>query len=127
MAQYNEGPTKTFKAAGAIAQYLRVKPSGTAGQVSVAGLADLDIGVADREAFAAGDHISVRLGNASGTCLMVAAGEIAAHAKVYTAANGQVSATGATTSFLRGIALEAAGAAGDVIEVMPISATVAEQ
>lgn len=119
MAQYVEGPTKSFTAGGAIAQFLRVKL--TAGKLAIAGAGATDgaveIGTIEDAAFADGDVKAVRLRNAQGTKKMVAAGAFSAGAAVYGAAGGKVD--DAVSGSAHGIAMEAATADGDVVEVMP--------
>lgn len=119
MSQYNDGNTKSFIADEAIAKHLRVKLDSD-GRVTIAGLADMDIGTAETPAFAAGDPITVRLRTANGTCKMIAIEAMDAGAAVYTEASGKVQDTAAATSFQVGTAMEAAGADGDVIEVLRI-------
>lgn len=116
--------TKSFIAGAAIAKHLRVKLS--SGKLAVAGLADNDIGTIDYAVFADGEDAAVNLRSLQGTEIVIAGGEITLGAKVYTAADGKVSATGAGTSYLRGIALEAAAADGDIIEIMPLFTNTAE-
>src|SRR5690606_1672908 len=105
-------------AGGAIAQYLRVKLS--SGKLAVAGAGATDgaveIGTIERQAFADGDLVPVRLRHAGGTAKMVAAGAITQGVAVYGAASGKVSATESGDPI--GIAVEGAGADGDIIEVM---------
>ena len=117
MSQYTDGNTKTFVADEAIAVHLRVKLDSD-GRVTVAGLADKDIGTAVTPAFAAGDNVTVRLRTASGTHKMVAIEALTVGSRLYTEANGKVQDTAASTSFQIGTALEAASADGDVIEVL---------
>lgn len=117
MSQYLDGNVKTFTADEAIAVNLRVKLDSD-GRVTVAGLADKDIGTAVTPAFAAGDDISVRLRTAAGTHKMVAVEALAVGATVYTEAAGKVQDTAQATAFQVGTALEAASADGDVIEVL---------
>ena len=117
MSQYVDGQTKTFEADEAIAENLRVKLDSD-GKVTVAGLADKEIGTAVTPAFAAGDNVTVRLRTAAGTHKMIAIEALAVGATVYTEANGKIQDTAASTSFQVGIALEAAAADGDVIEVL---------
>jgi hypothetical protein len=127
MSQIVESNCRTFVAGGAIAQHLRVAMSG--GKLVAAAITDgpgLEYGTLENPAFADNDVVAVRLRNACGTRKMVAAGPVTLHAKVYTAASGKVSATAAATSYLRGIALEAAGADGDVFEVLDVEALAAE-
>ena len=114
MSQFVETPTKMFTANGAIDQYRRVKLS--SGKVAVSGDTDRDIGTIERETFADGDPIAVRLMNAQGTRKMVASAAITAGVAVYGAASGKVSST-SNENFI-GTALEAAGADNDVIEVL---------
>jgi len=117
MSQYADGNTKTFIADEAIAIHLRVKLDSD-GRVTVAGLADKEIGTAATPAFAAGDAVTVRLRTGAGTHKMVAIEALSVGATVYTEANGKVQDTAASTSFQVGTALEAAAADGDIIEVL---------
>lgn len=116
MSQYVDGNTKSFTAAGTIAQYARVV-LGSGGTITAAGLTDKEIGTAV-EAASSGDTIAVRLRTASGTHKMIAIEALAAGATVYTEANGKVQDTAASTAFQVGTALEAATADGDIIEVL---------
>jgi hypothetical protein len=100
-----------------MAVHLRVKLDSD-GRVTVAGLADKEIGTVVTPAFAAGDPVTVRLRSAAGTHKMVAVEALAAGATVYTEASGKVQDTAASTAFQIGTALEAATADGDVIEVL---------
>lgn len=111
MSQYKEGPCGTDTAAGAIAQFLRVK---TTGALAVAGAADVELGTMELPALAAGDA-TVRYRTAAGTCKMVASEAITAGASVYAGASGKVAASG---GLLIGTALDAATADNDVIEVL---------
>lgn len=117
MGQYVDGNVKSFEADEAIPQYSRVKLDSD-GKITVAGLTDKDIGTAREAAFAAGDVIGVRLRTAAGTHKMIASEALAAGATVYTETAGKVQDTAQATSFQVGQALEAAGADGDVIEVL---------
>jgi len=117
MSQQVDGNHKTFEADAAIPIYSRVKLDSD-GKITVAGLADKDIGTATREAFAAGDEIAVKLRTAAGTHKMLASEALAAGATVYTETSGQVQDTAQATAFQVGTALEAATAANDVIEVI---------
>ena len=118
MTQYVEGPTKAFTAGAAIAKHLRVKLSSGVLAVAGAGTSDepVEIGTIEEAAFAAGDLRSVRMRNAQGTVKMVASAAIAAEAAVYGAAGGKIDDT--TSGAAIGIALEAATADGDIIEVL---------
>ncbi|HVJ67579.1 MAG TPA: hypothetical protein VM510_06320 [Caulifigura sp.] len=112
MSQFVETATKTLVAGAAIAEHLRVKL--TAGEVAVAGASDPSIGTMEVACFAAG-NCTVRLATAQGTRKMVAAGSITAGNPVYAAASGKIASSG---TVLEGIALQAAGANNDVIEVL---------
>lgn len=118
MSQYNNTGCKAFEADEAIAQWARVKLDSD-GKVTVAGLTDKGIGVATREAFAAGDIIDVALNTKPGTVKMIAVEALAAGATVYSEAAGKVQDTAQATAFQVGVAMEAATADGDIIEVMP--------
>ena len=118
MSQFVDTKTKTFPADAAIGQYLRVHLS--SGQVTLSGATDQDIGTTRNATFAAAEPVAVCLVSGQGTEKMVAAAAISENAKVYGAASGKISSTQATGAFLRGIALEAASADGDVIEVLPL-------
>jgi len=117
MSQYVDGNYKTFVADAAVAIYQRVKLDAD-GRVTVAGLADRDIGTAVKPAFAAGDEITVKLRTASGTHKMIVSEAVAAGALLYTESDGEVQDTAQATGFAIGTALEAATADQDVIEVM---------
>lgn len=115
MSQQINGAYKTLTAGAALGQYLRVKIA--SGVLALAGITDKDVGVMRQASFASGNVVAVRLASAQGTTKMVAAAAIVQGAEVYTAASGKVSVS-ASTAFPIGIAMEAAGADGDVIEVM---------
>jgi len=115
MSQFVETACKTFTAGAARDQYLRVKRSGT--DLATAGVNDASLGTQERESFATTDEVSVRLRTAQGSRKMMAAGAFSAGAKLYAAAAGKVDDVG---YILEGIALEAATADGDIVEVMPV-------
>lgn len=116
MSQNVETRFGTFTAGAAIARFLRVKLS--SGKLAAAGIADKELGTLEEAALADGHVVRVRLRNAGGTRKMTAAAAITLGADVYTAAAGKVSVS-AQTAYLVGTALEAAGADGDIIEVLP--------
>jgi hypothetical protein len=116
MSQFVHGPTKSFPANAAIAKFLRVKLLST-GKFDTAGAADIDLGTLEEASFVAGDMRAIRLRNAEGTKKMVANGAITLGVDVFAAASGKISAT--PSGFHLGMALEAATADGDVIEVLP--------
>ena len=116
MSQYNDSGVTTFEADEAIPQFARVKLDSD-GKITVAGLADKEIGTALREAFAAGEKISVKLRSAPGTHKMIAADALSVGDPVFSQASGKVGDTEAT-AFLIGTALEATTADGDIVEVL---------
>ena len=113
-----EGPKRTFIAAGVLGRFTRVKLDG-AGKLVLAGDTDVELGVTEEQVFATpvDKRVAVRLRTAEGTTIMVADAVIAAEAVVFTAASGEVSSTQGAGSRI-GIALEAAGAAQDEIEIL---------
>ncbi len=115
----NESGVITLVAGVAIAQYQRVKlaasQSGDLAIVDVAGAGEQHIGYADRQA-AIGETVPVRLRNASGTRLAIAATGFAAGAVLYGAATGQVD--DAVSGNAVGLALEAATATGDIVSIL---------
>ena len=103
-------------------RYLLAKIGSASDRVAVCGAADIPIGVITDEAVAAGDLVNVALlGAASSTVRMVASAAIAQGALVEPAASGRIATlgAGAGTHHVVGRALDAAAAAGDVIEVDP--------
>jgi hypothetical protein len=111
MSQFFATPTRPDTAAGAIAQHLRVK---TTGALAVAGSTDVELGTTENTVTGAGPA-TVRLRTAMGTAKMVASDAITKNNPVYAAAGGKVAPSG---TVLIGIALEAASADNDVIEVL---------
>lgn len=110
---YRDGNTISLTVTAAINRGIRVTAAGAAAAVG-----DLGIGVLMEESFTSGDVRAVRHWNAAGTYQMVASGAISANARVYTAASGKISATPGNGSKFVGIALEAASADNDIIEVV---------
>jgi len=113
MASYNDTGYGTVTLTGTVAQFARVTAAG-----ATAGATDQDIGVA-MQAGVSGDVVSVAFVSKQGTHKAIAASALTLGAKVHTAASGKVNDTQATGAFLRGIALQAAGADGDIIEIIP--------
>ena len=113
MSQFNDTGYATVTLTEAVAQYLRTDASGT-----LCGITERGIGVS-RVTGAIGDAVGVALWSKQGTVKVKASAAIAKDAIVYTAAAGEVGAS-ASTAFPLGIAMEAAGADGDVIEMMPL-------
>jgi hypothetical protein len=125
---------KTFSAAAALTNFAAFaaaytnayQPAGrfalvvqsSAGVVDVSTSAgDFIIGVCLDYPDNAGDPLAVRLINGAGSCRMVAAGAISLNAQVQSNGDGSIK-TATTGGYVVGIALQAAGAAGDIIEVM---------
>lgn len=104
-----------FTADAAIPQFARVVFEAD-GKIVAAGLTDPGIGVAQTEAFAAGDVITVKLWNSGGTFKMRASEALAAGATLYTESDGEVQDTAQATAVPFAQALEAATADGDIIE-----------
>jgi hypothetical protein len=110
---------RSFACSQALDESLRVKYDASLGLV-VAGATDHELGVlAQRhivEGLGASEMAAVVLPNAPGTIQMVAAGPIALRAVVHGAAAGKID--DADTGNPIGIALEEAGADGDLVEVL---------
>lgn len=117
MAQFNEVTShKTFTSGSTMARYLRVM---TASGVVVAGATDVELGVVMAVVTVSGDPADVLLASHEGTTPMVASAAITAGSRVYGAAGGKVSSTANSNPI--GIALTAAGADNDVIEVLRLA------
>lgn len=115
---FNDG-RRTFIANGALGAHVRVKVTAasatTPPQVEIAGAGEQHVGVTE---FAAADgaEVSVRLRTQSGTVEVVASEALAVGASLYGAAAGKVADTSSGTAI--GIALQAATADGDQIEMV---------
>lgn len=116
MSQFNDTGYGSVTLSGSVSQYERVTGAG-----AQAGAAAQDIGCVLQDGVS-GDVVGVSLVSKQGSQKMIASGAISEGAAVYNAASGRVASSG--TNF-RGVALEAATAAGDVIEVMPAMVDVA--
>lgn len=114
MSQQNDTAFGTVTLSATVAQHLRVTPAGAVGILTT-----VPFGTA-RVAGVSGDVVGVVFANKQGTAKMVASGAVTAGVKVYSAAAGKVTATFAATGFCEGIAMEAATADGDVIEVLRV-------
>jgi hypothetical protein len=114
MSQANETPVKTLQAGVALKAHRLVHLS--AGKLAYAAADTEDtLGTTDREAFGADEYIGVRTLNEGGfSRKMVAVAAFAKGATLYQAANGKVDDSG---TIRVGIAMEAAGADGDIVEV----------
>jgi hypothetical protein len=100
---------------------LLVKRGSAANRIAICGAADTPIGVCSDEAAAAADLVNVRTFHSDLTLLVVASAAIAQDALMEPAANGRVATlgAGAGTHHVVGRALNAAAAAGDLIEMAP--------
>ncbi len=106
----------------ALGKYLRVVWSGAV--VSLAAATGIEVGTTENTIVAGGDDSTLVpvIPNGLGTARKyVAAGAFAKGANIYGAANGKVD--DAVNARLIGIALEAATADGDIVEIMPVVAT----
>lgn len=117
--QHHEGPTRTFQVAAAIAQFVRVKLN-SSGKLTEADANDKAyVGVTTRQTFAADEYVAVRLRTADGTHTAVANAAIAVGELCVLADDGEVGPASANSAPY-GIALAAASADGDYIEVLPL-------
>lgn len=118
----HEGGITKFADAAISERYLLGKIGSSSDRVAICGASDTPVGVITDEASAAGEAVSVSLlGSARGTVRMVASAAIVQGALLEPAASGRVQTlgAGAGTHHVVGRALDAASAAGDVIEVDP--------
>jgi hypothetical protein len=122
MSQYRDGILFPVVAVGAIAQYARVKPTGTvvngALQVTAAGVGATDwgneIGTLTEPALVAGQVVTCR-GRKALSAKFVASDAIAAGTAFYGAASGQIATTASGTQ-LGILGPDAATASGDIVE-----------
>ena len=118
MSQYNTG-FKAFIANEAITRHTTVKLTGSTGDhVSVCGSNEANLGFAD-DTVASGEYLTVKLKNTGGTLKAMAGAAVTVGAALYNQASGKVTSEAGGTQ--RYVALEAADADGDVIEVLPVS------
>ena len=111
--------TRSFIATAAMAKHARVKLDGNGNNaVELAGAGDLGVGTLWHEALKANDPVSVHLNSAAGTQVMIANGVIAEGGNVEAAIGGKVAP--ASVGTVVGMALTAAAADGDYIEVLPV-------
>jgi len=106
-----------MQANATLGQFLRVAMLST-GKVALAAAGQMGVGTTENPATAADQFIAVRLNTAEGSRKVVANGAITRGALVYCAASGKVGSSG-TVAY--GVALEAATADNDIIEVMPFN------
>lgn len=114
MSQEVRECTKTFTAGAALVQNRLVILS--SGVLQYADAYTTAIGTLEDTTFASGEVVGVRLLPGEGTFKMMAAAAITSGAYVYQAASGKIDDVGFIPV---GIALEAASADGDLIEVLP--------
>lgn len=114
MASFNDDGILSVKAAELLERFRFVKLT-AAKEVSYADAGEAPDGVT-RNAALADNQVSMIALNKPGTVRVEAAGAIAVNGNVYVANDGKGSAT--ATGSVRGKALEAAGADGDIIEVL---------
>lgn len=117
MSQKVDGNTRTFVAGETIERGLLVRLS-AAETVSIAGLAQTPIAVATRRV-PAGEQGAFDLLSKAGTVQCKAGGAFSAGAVVYGRAAGLVDDISTSSAVKIGVALEAATAANDIIEVLP--------
>jgi hypothetical protein len=101
-------------------RFLLFKVGSDGNHIAANGANDMPLGIVDDEASAAEKRVSVQLlGVRSGTLLMVASEAITVGENVYSAASGKIQdlPAGAGTYYRVGVALTAAGADGDLVEV----------
>ncbi len=116
-SQQNDGIFGSMISGSALEPNRLVKVSAGTLVYCTATTSDRPIGVTQERADAAGDIVKFKYINAPGTFLISAASTISAGALAYPAAAGQVSST--VTISILGTALNASGAANDLIEVIP--------
>ena len=119
----HEGGITKFTDAAITERWLLGKIGSAADRVAVCGAGETPIGVISDEASAAGEAVSVSLlGSSRGTVRMVASAAITQGALLEPAASGRVQTLGGGvgTHHVVGRTLDAASAAGDVIEVDPL-------
>ncbi|MBN1105806.1 MAG: DUF2190 family protein [Deltaproteobacteria bacterium] len=115
----NRGPL-TLEAGAALVAHRLVKLSSGQAAYNTATATDDPIGLTLLNV-KSGEDVSIDPINRGGTFEICAAGAISQGAEVYAAADGKVQAlpTGAGTYRRIGLAMEAAGVDGDIIEVLP--------
>jgi hypothetical protein len=119
MSQYNVAGiiTLTVKAGETILANQRIKFD--AGEAVTAVADEFAIGFAQMNA-AAGERVSVRLVNSQGTFKAIAKEAFAIGASLYGALAGKVQDTDPGAGTIRFMALEAATADGQIVEVLPL-------
>jgi hypothetical protein len=123
MAQYNEFRERSFKAGADLSakQYFFVKLDTTQNQVVLATSATAVFGIL-KNAPKSGEVANVVMPQ-EGTMKVVAAGVIALGAYVTSDSSGKAVSTTTNKDICMGIALQAAAADGDIIEIALVGAT----
>jgi len=118
MSQFTTATVKTYKAgAVAIPQGTMVKFDSDGTVIAATAGTDVIIGVAE-QATAIGGQCPVILRSGQGTCKVVASTTVSVGAKLTATTSGQAVTTTTDKDEIVGVALEAATAQGDLIEVM---------
>ena len=113
------GLKRSFTAGASISQYRAVTIASDGDAEHATDTASLLIAGASDRAASSGESVTVALANAGGSAFIEASEAITAGTAVYATAAGKVALVGTTTNdVLVGTALTAAGADGDVIEVL---------
>lgn len=118
---HDESITRTVASAVAAGTYHLLVRATSATATDINGASNAPIGtLANLQAggLGAGETAAISLLGKGGTKLMVANAAVSAGARVFTGASGKVSPTSASGIYYVGIALTAAAADGDVIEVL---------
>ena len=118
MSQQIENGLKTFTAGEALEAYRRVKLSaGSGSQVEYADVNEASIGITQVKV-ESGEMVTVALRTTGRTFKVTANEAMAAGASFYGANDGKVQDTDPGAGTIRGVALEASTANGDVIEAI---------
>jgi hypothetical protein len=115
IVQYTDETPISLPNSAAIARFRRVVMA--AGVIALASASQMCLGVTQKQTQTTDAQAAIRTRNTDGTTVMVASGAITQYARVYAADSGKVSATG---TIIEGIALQAAAADGDELEVLPL-------
>ena len=115
--EVHDGSVRRTNDAAVTARHLLWTKGSTDGGVALCGATDLPLGTIDNTETATGVGMTVLLLGKGPTKKMVANAAIPAGARVFTGASGKVSPTHGATLYQVGVALTAAGADGDIIEV----------
>lgn len=118
MSQFDDSGYKTFMAGEALTKGVLVFFS--SGNVIMTDKAEQPIGVV-RNVAASGAQVTVALLSKAGTIQCKAAGAFSQGAVVYGQDDGTIDDVATSSQIQIGVALEAATAAGDIIEVLPLS------